>query len=604
MSGLGTFGLAAGYVLLVCCWGLMFVAVRRDDRPRGYFVGRICLFAAATLVLWCSALLVIAFLMNDFSLRYVAEHSSSLTRWYYRLSGSWSGHEGQLTLWILLTVVAASLCCLSVTGRSGVRFQQHLMLTLAAISAVMLAVLVYYANPFAPKIFPVGEGWGPASELQHWTKALHTPMLLGGYAWLAVVFAVAMGQANEPVRAVLLGRYSRIAWTLITVGVALGAMWVYGRSGRGWYWNWTVAENASLVPWLAATGLVHCTFDPRQSAGKLTMLWAGFGFASTLIAWWLTCGDVQAFGACSGAGVVVVVAATVLRIRTMSGPWHVGGRSHQAALAGLGFIAGAVLVCTLWPVWGRAFVTNPDDPPAWIYNAVAGWPGLVLLIALLWCGITRATDRGRGRWECMLSSATVASVVCFCLWFFAGLSPVRLFAGWLAVAVAGTVVFELFWRRAGRAKRVTKLMGHIGVVVFVFALLGGGDGSAVRLAVGQSRTAGNMRITLDAVDRSSHQGRRQVTARVTVRSRLGVKTLYPTHVVFPDGQQRMEADFSTGLLHDIYVVLESCNDHEAVVRVRENWLVSWVWAAAVFFVAAGIVAIRRFGIPEPPVQTT
>jgi len=490
------------------------------------------------------------------------------------------------------------------------------MLTFAAISGTILAVIINVSNPFSPA-FTVGQGLGPAVVLEDWEMVIRSPMLFAGYAALAVVFGAAMGDPNDPMRSGLLARWSRLAWTFLTVGLACGALWAYGKAEFAGYWNWGTSENASLVPWLATAAMVHYTADARQASGRTATLLAGAGFASTLPAAYLArsgamVGSHVFVGSAPAAvlvlAIVVILVATGLRIRNMPRAWHAGSGSQKVAMAVIALVTTAVLACAFWPIWGKAFVEVPPAVQTRVYNGVIGWLGVVALISLLWCSIRTATDRTRGRLECMLSSTTVASTVCFCLWYFANLSIAKLLAGWVAAAVVVTLVFEFFSspshgdRRSALARRV----GHLAVVLVVFGVIGSisTDRHAVQvpLSVGQSRTVPGLRITLEDIDRSHGNETSKVTATVTVKTRLGEDTLFPGYVIYPDGTKRIEIDFSTGWLHDIYTVLEGYDENKAIIRVRENWLVSWVWAGLALFVVAGLISTRRFMVSGPQVR--
>ncbi|MBC6427836.1 MAG: heme lyase CcmF/NrfE family subunit, partial [Cellvibrionales bacterium] len=233
-------------------------------------------------------LLAASFLNTDFSLTYVAGHAHSLLPWYYKISAVWGGHEGSMLLW--MAVLAGWTLALALQSR---HLPQPLAtLTLATQAALACGVLLFIlltSNPFARLPLPAAEGADLNPLLQDIGLILHPPLLYMGYVGLSVPFSFALA-------ALLLGRFDstwaahlrpwvNTAWAFLTLGIALGSAWAYYELGWGGWWFWDPVENASLMPWLLATALLHslAVSAKRNLFHRWTLLLATMAFSLSLL---------------------------------------------------------------------------------------------------------------------------------------------------------------------------------------------------------------------------------------------------------------------------------------------------------------------------------
>lgn len=213
------------------------------------------------------ACLTFSFIQSDFSVIYVAQHSHRLSPLAIKIAAIWGGHEGSLLLWVLL------LASWTLIFAYCYRQQQHPLFAytlaiLAAMSAALLWFIVVYSDPFVRLFPPAIEGRDLNPMLQHWGLILHPPLLYLGYSGLMVVTALVLsalfvGNFSQTI-AWVCWRWLVPSWCILTLGITLGSWWAYSELGWGGWWFWDPVENASLLPWLSATALLHSLAISRK----------------------------------------------------------------------------------------------------------------------------------------------------------------------------------------------------------------------------------------------------------------------------------------------------------------------------------------------------
>lgn len=235
------------------------------------------------------AVLSYCFYNNDFSVQYVADHSNSLLPWYYRLTAVWGAHEGSLLLWVMIQsawIYAVAVFSKSLPLMSRVR----LLSVLALISCGFLAFTIFSSNPFLRSFpFVPANGADLNPLLQDFGMIVHPPMLYMGYVGLSVAFSLAIVALIEGRVDSQWSRWTRnwtmIAWSFLTAGIALGSWWAYYELGWGGWWFWDPVENASFMPWLVATALIHSLMvaEKRGSFQQWTILLSLTAFSLSLL---------------------------------------------------------------------------------------------------------------------------------------------------------------------------------------------------------------------------------------------------------------------------------------------------------------------------------
>src|SRR5262245_39245461 len=260
--------------------------------------------------------LVASFVNLDFSVRYVAENANSALPMVYRVSAVWGAHEGSLLLWIFLLAVWTVAVAIG-TSRIPPRFSARVLGVLGVVSFAFLLFTLCTSSPFERLIPAAADGRDLNPLLQDPALAIHPPMLYTGYVGFAVAFAFAVAAMLEGRMDQVWARWTRpwttVAWGFLSIGIALGSWWAYYELGWGGYWFWDPVENASFMPWLAGTALIHslAVTDKRGLFKSWTLLLAILAFSLSLLGTFLVRSgvtvSVHSFAADPGRGMFLLV---------------------------------------------------------------------------------------------------------------------------------------------------------------------------------------------------------------------------------------------------------------------------------------------------------
>ena len=595
-------------------------------------VARPAAYLQLALVALAFAILTHAFLVQDFSLRYVAENSNSLLPPIYRYTAVWGAHEGSLLLWALI---------LALWTGAVARFSRRLpddviarVLGVMGLVAVgFLAFLIFTSNPFERLLPAAGEGRDLNPLLQDPGMIIHPPMLYMGYVGFSVPFAFAIA-------ALLDGRvdarwlrwtrpWTNIAWGFLTIGIALGSWWAYYELGWGGWWFWDPVENASFMPWLAGAALLHsqAVTEKRGSFRGWTLLLAIAAFSLSLLGTFLVRSgvltSVHAFAADPMRGVFILIFLGIviggsLLLYALRAPDGDDGAPFAAAsretllLANNLLLTAAcamVLLGTLYPLLADTLELGKIS---------VGPPYFALLFTLLMAPLVALLPFGPlTRWQREQASKPLAMLLPWlglaigagvAAYFTAPQGAWKVAAG---VAASTWVVFgtaRFLWSRFRlQGSRFTSemlgmMLAHAGIAVFLVGalLVEGLNGQReVALKPGQSVELGRDAFRFEGVERL--QGPNFIADRGTVqllRDDAPVATLHPEKRTYVSGGQVMtEAAIEPGLLGDRYVALgESLGGGAWAVRVHSKPFVRWIWLGAVLMALGGFVTAtdRRF----------
>ncbi|MEP6633272.1 MAG: heme lyase CcmF/NrfE family subunit [Luteimonas sp.] len=595
-------------------------------------VARPAAFAQWTLVAFSFALLTRAFIAQDFSVQYVAENSNSLLPLIYRYTAVWGAHEGSLLFWTLVLATWTGAVAL---------FSKSLPQTVVArvlgvmgfINFGFLAFLIFTSNPFARLLPAVAEGRDLNPLLQDAGMIIHPPMLYIGYAGFVVPFAFAIS-------ALLDGRvdarwlrwtrpWTNVAWAFLTVGILLGSWWAYYELGWGGWWFWDPVENASFMPWLMGTALLHsqAVTEKRGSFRGWTLLLAIATFSLSLLGAFLVRSgvltSVHAFASDPSRGLFILVFLGIViggslllyALRSPSdgdgAPFAASSRETLLLANNLLLVSACamVLLGTLYPLLADALDLGKISvgPPYFALLFVLLMAPLVLLLPF--GPLTRWQREDIARPVAMLLPwAGLAIGLGIAAFFIAPQGAWKVAAGigaavWVAL---GTLrfVWSRFRSSGGRftAEMLGMTLAHVGVSVFLIgALLVEGLNQQRELALqpGQSIQLGRYSFRFDGAERLD--GPNYVADRGSVRvMRDGapIGTMHPEKRTYVGGGQVMtEAAIAPGVLRDVYVALgEPLGGGAWAVRVHVKPFVRWIWGGALLMALGGLVTAtdRRF----------
>ncbi len=637
----------AGIQATVPLWGVArsdAAMMRLADRTA---IGQVMALLAAF------AALTHGFVTSDFSLEVVFQNSHSLKPMLYKVSGVWGNHEGSMLLWVL--VLSLFSAAVALFGRNlPPTLKARVLAVQAMVGLAFLAFIIFTSNPFArlDPAPPNGAGLNPL--LQDPGLAFHPPLLYLGYVGFSMAFSFAVAALIEGKVDAAWARWVRpwtlAAWSFLTAGIALGSWWAYYELGWGGWWFWDPVENASFMPWLFGTALLHSAIvvEKRDALKSWTILLAILTFSMSLLGTFLVRSgvltSVHAFATDPERGVFILAILAVaiggaLTLFAWRAPGMKGGGlfapvSREGALVAnnmlLTVAALTVLLGTLYPLILEALSGGEDrvsvGPP--FFNATFS-PIMVPLVLMVAVGPLLAWKRGdlaaAGR---KLIPAAIAAGIAIAATFALKpggpwLAPLAMgLAAWLAAGalVEWTSRIRLFSvplaestrRLAGLPRAASGMtLAHLGLAILIVGITGA---SAWRtelittLAPGESAEAPGHTITLDNVSRG--QGPNYNFERgvlIVTRGARKVAELHAERRFFPvAGQTTTEAGIKTTWLADYYGVIgergrtpETAN--KWTVRFYLNPLVPWIWLGAMVMVLGGGLSLtdRRHRVGAP-----
>ncbi|MFC0005566.1 cytochrome c-type biogenesis CcmF C-terminal domain-containing protein [Micromonospora siamensis] len=604
LADLGTAALAGGLVaapLAALLW-LRVALLGGPARP-----ARLASAAALLAAAGACAALEAALLGHDFSVRFVAENGGRHVPVYYTVTSLWSAMDGSLLLWLL---VLAGYAALLARGRAD-RLRAYALVVVSVVATFFFALSTFAANPFRG-VDPVPlDGPGPNPLLQqHPAMGVHPPLLYAGYLGTVVPFALALAAPLAGASGRDWVRRARpwvlVAWCTLTAGIVLGAWWSYAVLGWGGYWAWDPVENASLLPWLTTTALLHTSLGGGRDRDRWNSVLACAGFLLVLLGTFLTrSGAVASVHAFTDSplgplllGVVLLatLAATVLTGRRRPPPARdsVPLWSRRVVLLVnavlLVSIAAAVLIGTVLPLLTEPLTGARATVGAGYYQRTAV---PLAVVVLLLAGVPPAL-RGRGRAVAVrrLAAPAVAAL--------STVAAVGLFSrpGPAALTAFGAAAFVLAGLLTTRPRRWAGVLAHAGLALLAVGIAASsayGRAEERTLRVGEALRVGAVSARLVSVERGTPD------ARMAVRARLVVSGSGPARVVGPALRYDPARDTAVtvpaidgSLRRDVYLTLVAAagDGGSATVRLAVNPLVGLIWAGGAVAAAGGLLALR------------
>jgi cytochrome c-type biogenesis protein CcmF len=583
--------------------------------------------AQTVFMLLATAFVILAwsFYANDFSVLYVAEHSNSQMPVIYRLGAVWGGHEGSLLLWIFLlstwTILVAQL------SKALDEFMVARVIgVLGLVTSGLLLFVLTTSNPFERLLPAAQDGRSLNPLLQDPGLVFHPPMLYMGYVGFSVAFAFAIASLLSGRLDAAWARWSRpwttAAWVFLTLGIALGSWWAYYELGWGGWWFWDPVENASFIPWLVGTALLHSLAVTEKRGGfkSWTVLLAITAFSLSLLGTFLVRSgvltSVHAFATDPRRGIFILIFLSLVvgsslalyawraPKNTLGGKFSLSSRETFILLGNVFLVvsAGSVLLGTLYPLLIDALHLGKISVGPPYFNSVFV-PIMIPLLVLM----------GIGPWTHWKNTDLLTVIKR--LWL-AGLVAVLAGVGiplmmgeftWLA----GLGFLLAFWviasgcmqiaRQAKLGKPTRSFIGmqlaHLGIAIFVIGVTMVGayqEEKDVRMLAGDTVSVGGYQIQLVGVNKvpgPNYQAMRG-TFLLTKNGRTEA-TLYPEkRSYFSSTMPMTEAAIDVGLTRDIYISLgEAIDDQAWAVRVYYKPFVDWIWGGCLFMALGGILAI-------------
>ncbi|PPV40899.1 heme lyase CcmF/NrfE family subunit [Ectopseudomonas oleovorans] len=576
--------------------------------------------------------LTYAFMVDDFSVAYVAHNSNSALPWYYKFSAVWGAHEGSLLLWAL--ILAGWTFAVAIFSRHlPEEMLARVLAVMGMISIGFLLFLIVTSNPFE-RLLPnsPADGRDLNPLLQDFGLIVHPPMLYMGYVGFSVAFAFAIAALLGGKLDAAWARWSRpwtiVAWAFLGIGIALGSWWAYYELGWGGWWFWDPVENASFMPWLVGTALIHslAVTEKRGVFKSWTVLLAIAAFSLSLLGTFLVRSgvltSVHAFATDPERGVFILafllivvggslalfaVRAPVVKSQVGFGLWS---RETLLLVNNIVLVVSAamILLGTLYPLVLDALTGAKLSVGPPYFNALF-LPLMALLMAVISVGVLVRWKDTPLKWlGGMLTPVLVASVVLAVVATFLhgdfhwAVLAVCLLAFWVILAGVRDILDKT--RHKGLIKGLPSLsrsywgmqMAHFGFAVCALGVVLTSLGSYerdLRMAPGDSVELGGYRFQFEGA--VHHEGPNFISDKGTVRVFDGerqIKVLHPEKRLYTVQQATMtEAGIDAGFTRDLFVALgEPLEQGAWAVRIHIKPFVRWIWLGALLMGLGGFLA--------------
>lgn len=650
VSELGYFALVAALMLAILQVVLPFIGVVKRIVAWQQLAPSIA-YAGMVAMLASFLGLMAAFYYNDFSLTYVAAQSNSLMPWYYKLSATWGGHEGSLLLWI--TIMAIWMALVARFSRSlPLVMRARVLVILGLVQVGLTALTIFTSSPFIrslPDIPVDGADLNPL--LQDPGLIFHPPMLYMGYVGMVVPFAFAMAALWAGRLDAAWTRWSRpwtlAAWGFLTLGIALGSWWAYYELGWGGWWFWDPVENASFMPWLAGTALLHslAVTEKRGVFKAWTIMLAIFAFALSLLGTFLVRSgvitSVHSFAADPTRGVfilailVAVIGGGLLMFAlrgwrlSVESQYQLRSRETLLVVNNVILLVATIVVLlgTLYPIIADAFKLGQVSVGAPYFNALFVPLTWLLMVFLPIGTISRYKKDSRPLLAPALaviaSSLVLTAIIIYTVTGFATVIWSIAISVWLvlwALTWSGIDIYSKAKNSQGLWVGLKKLrpsywgmhIAHIGLGVLVLGVAFTSALSVekdVALGVGESADIANYRISLHklaTVQAENYDATQAHFKVVSLPDNKPVATLLPQKRVYVvRGMPMTEAAIDANFWRDVYVALgEPLNSSSTTVlpnasQQPEQWAVRiyvkpavrWIWLGAIIMALGALLSL-------------
>ena len=592
-----------------------------------------------------------AYVTNDFSLATVAQNSHSSKPLLYQFAGVWANHEGSLLLWVLI---------LALFGASVAAFGNHLPMTLKArvlsvqgsIGFAFLLFMIVASNPFLRLNNPPINGSGLNPILQDPALAFHPPFLYAGYVGLSVTYSFAIAALLEGKVDAAWARWVRpwtlLSWAFLTIGIAMGSWWAYYELGWGGFWFWDPVENASLMPWLIATALLHSAIvvEKRDALKIWTILLAIIAFSLSLLGTFLVRSgvltSVHAFAVDPERGLFILAILCVfiggsLALFAWRAPALRTGTLFSAVSRESGLVLNNILLCaacsavftgTLYPLALETFTGAKISVGPPYFNLTFG-PIVLPLLLLVPIGPLLTWKRADG-WKTLrylmwsaLAAVAVALGILIMTKRGPWLAPVALALGaWLVFGALRELALRAGWPQVSISTALHRLKGlprnmlgttlaHGGLGLLLAAVIILSVWKVEKIASvlvgGDMEVAGYTVKFLGVKDTTGpNYAGLAGTFRIT-RGADEIATVISEKRIFqPSRIPTTEVGLVQGIGGDIYIVLgDKGPDGSYAVRASYNPLASWIWLGAAVMFLGGLLSLTdrrlRIGVPKRPV---
>lgn len=573
--------------------------------------------------------LAVSFLDNDFSIIYVAKQSSITMPWYYKLAAVWGGHEGSLLLWII--IVSGWTAALTIFARSiPIAFKASILGVLGLMNLGFYLFLLTTSQPFARSFnhIPI-DGTDLNPILQDPGLLFHPPMLYMGYVGFAIVFAIAIaGLLHKQINsqwAKWCKPWVMLSWSSLTLGIVLGSWWAYHVLGWGGWWFWDPVENASLLPWLLATALIHVLIvsEKREELLIWSVILSILTYCMSLLGTFLVRSgvliSVHAFATDPSRGVfllsyllIVIVISfflVALRMPGLKQTFKVHFLSRTAMLFFnsllLIVITSTVLIGTLYPLildvlnMGKISVGLPYFNRVFVPLSI---PLLVLMGIGAHCFWNKTSLQSL--WKNLRLPIIFTAIITAVLAII--LPTPQSAIVYLGIALGTWVILSTLGKLRQAFNSLTifcMLVAHIGIGVTTIAISVTTNYSQsldLMMTVGEQVMLGNKRIAFETIESSKGDNYKAIQGVFKIDNK---QTVYPQRRAYQVTRQVIsEPGIHAGLFSDVYIVLGGTVDNAWAVRMYYKPMIRWIWLGGILMLLGGLLTLIAIPVTKKKLE--
>lgn len=639
IAELGHFSLILGLVFALLLAWLPAQGVKRDQLGLMQMVKPLAL-GLFVFVGLSFALLVTSMVQDDFSVKYVAGHSNTDLPLLFKVSATWGAHEGSLLLWAL--ILSGWIFAVSrFTGALSTEFVARMMSTMGLIAIGLLLFVLLTSNPFERLLDAPAQGRSLNPLLQDVGLAIHPPMLYMGYVGFVVAFAFAIASLQmgklDPVYARWVKPWTLWAWGLLTLGIALGSWWAYYELGWGGWWFWDPVENASLLPWLVGTALIHSltVSEKRGQFQSWTLLLAILAFSLSLLGTFLVRSgvltSVHAFTSDPSRGVFILVFLGLVVGGSLS---LYAAQAHKLSTAPrfkwlsrefalllnnvvLVTMMATVLLGTLYPLILDALGLGKLSVGAPYFNTVM-LPLTLVLALLMGAGLflNWQQDTPKRIWSLAMPAVVItllASVLIPLLLLpdFSGMMVLGLLmSSWVGLAALWWFVSQMKGIEKPSLATLAPFVAHLGFAVMLTGIVLVSLLSVekdLRMAVGDSYSVQDYRFVFKGVTQTQQDNYRANRGEVWVyQNDVQIAVLSPEKRTYAQQTMPMtEAGIDAGITRDLFVALgEPLADGAWSLRIQYKPFIRWIWLGAILMAVGALLSSLQRRYRLTPTQSS
>lgn len=609
------------YSLILCTVISLFAAISLlipDRNGYGFYLSKQLTRLSLSLALVSIAALLISFLNNDFSVTYVAHNSNTSLAWYFKVAALWGGHQGSILFWSSGLLLATA--SIGARGKST-QFLSQTRGLMALLSFGFLLFILLTSNPFdrlLPEVPIEGRDLNPM--LQSIGLILHPPLIFFGYVGLSVLFCGALTVLINPTRSIhwqWFRHWNLLAWVSLTLGNLFGAWWAYNELGWGGWWFWDPVENASFIPWLISTALMH-SLQLNQSKGALTLtsiMLALAGLSVSLVGTFMVRSgiiqSVHAFAAApdKGVGILLLLVATLmpalglLAWRTPQLPKAIPlpllsrGYLVMISVALLTIAAFSVMLGTCYPFIFKGLGLGSISVGAPYFNTIFIPIVTVCVLILGWVSLSKTQQRSVAGIAILALALFSATLTCFWQptdrpeWLFQGVFSFVWLSGCLTLASTSS---------AKRQKPWLAIAAHGSLAIFILGatVLSHFEQSAmVKMGPGKGRELAGYTAIYEQTNQLSLNSYHSQQAQIRIEDADGnqLKLLFPERRTYLDDMAEMTvADVHHSLLSDFYLSMgPKLEQQDYLIRISYKPWVKLLWIGGVLAALFGFLSLFR-----------